>query len=54
MCSASEGVQVRQLKRGEAPYRFRIPDELVPRLRELRSRQQRWSDVVDAEDVVHL
>jgi hypothetical protein len=45
---------VGQLKRAEDPYRFRIPDDLVPRLRELQARQKSWSDVVDAEDVVHL
>jgi hypothetical protein len=45
---------VDKLRRAKAPYRFRIPDDLVPRLRELRSRQKPWSDLVDAEDVVHL
>ena len=43
-----------ELRRAEAPYRFHIPDDLVPRLRELRSGQKPWSELVDAEDVVHL
>lgn len=43
-----------QIKRARAPYRFDIPADLVPRLRELQSRQKPWSAAVDAEDVVHL
>jgi hypothetical protein len=31
---------VEQLRRAENPYRFRIPDDLVARLRDLRRRQQ--------------
>jgi hypothetical protein len=52
--SAAEGFRVGQLKRAEAPYRFHIPDDLVPRLRELQARQKPWSDAVGTQDVVHL
>jgi hypothetical protein len=45
---------VERLRRAENPYRFTIPDDLVPQLRRLRARQRKWSEVIDAEDVVHL
>src|SRR4051812_35356675 len=43
-----------QLKRAENPFRFHIPEDLIPKLRDLRGRQQAWREVVEAEDVVHL
>jgi hypothetical protein len=43
-----------QLKRAESPYRFRIPDDMIPHLRNLRARQQPWRELIEAEDVVHL
>lgn len=43
-----------QLERAESPYRFRIPDDLLPKLETLRTRQRKWRDVIDAENVVHL
>jgi hypothetical protein len=43
-----------QLKRAKSPYRFRIPDDMIPKLRSLRARQQNWRELIDAEDVVHL
>jgi hypothetical protein len=43
-----------QLKRASSPYRFHIPDDLIPTLRSLRARQQDWRPLIDAEDVVHL
>jgi hypothetical protein len=52
--SATKGPRVEQLRRADNPYRFRIPEDLVPRLRDLRSRQDPWSELIDAEDVVHL
>jgi hypothetical protein len=45
---------VEELRRAEAPYRFHIPYDIIPRLRQLQSRQKWWSDAVDLEDVVHL
>lgn len=43
-----------QLKRAASPFRFHIPQDLVPNLRSLRARQQDWNEIIDAEDVVHL
>src|SRR5262245_33210624 len=43
-----------QLKRAASPYRFRIPLDMIPKLRSLRARQQDWRELIDAEDVVHL
>jgi hypothetical protein len=43
-----------QLKRAKLPYRFRIPDDMIPKLRSLRARQPNWRELIDAEDVVHL
>lgn len=43
-----------QLKRAASPFRFHIPELLVPKLRGLRARQRDWSPLIDAEDVVHL
>jgi hypothetical protein len=43
-----------QLKRATSPFRFQIPEDLIPRLRGLRARQRDWREVIDAEDVVHL
>jgi hypothetical protein len=50
----SEVGRVDELRRAGWPYRFLIPEDLVPRLRELRSRQNPWNDLIEAEDVVHL
>jgi hypothetical protein len=43
-----------ELKRAVSPYRFRIPDDLIPKLRSLRARQRDWRELIEAEDVVHL
>jgi hypothetical protein len=43
-----------QLKRAADPFRFHIPEDLIPKLRGLRARQKDWREVIDAEDVVHL
>jgi hypothetical protein len=43
-----------QLRRAAAPYRFRIPDDMIPTLRSLRARQKDWRELIDSEDVVHL
>jgi hypothetical protein len=43
-----------QLRRAVAPFRFSIPEDLIPRLRALRARQRDWRALIDAEDVVHL
>jgi hypothetical protein len=43
-----------QVKRAAVPFRFDIPEDLIPKLRNLRSRQQDWSELIDAEDVVHI
>jgi hypothetical protein len=43
-----------QLKRAASPFRFHIPEDLIPELRSLRVRQRDWSALIDAEDVVHL
>jgi hypothetical protein len=43
-----------QVQRARSPYRFCIPDDLVPTLRALRARQRDWRPLIDAEDVVHL
>jgi hypothetical protein len=43
-----------ELRRAEVPYRFRIPADLIPKLRSLRARQHAWRELIEAEDVVHL
>ena len=43
-----------QVQRAASPYRFRIPDDLVPTLRSLRASQRAWRPLIEAEDVVHL
>src|SRR5262245_14100996 len=43
-----------QLKRATTPFRFLIPEDIIPVLRGLRARQQPWRDLIEAEDVVHL
>ena len=53
LCRA-ENFQVKHLKRAEAPYRFSIPDVLLPRFREKQFEQKLWSELVDAKDVLHL
>lgn len=52
--SSVESLSMEQLRRAETPCRLRIPDDLVPQLRELQSTQELWSELVDSEDVVHL
>lgn len=43
-----------QLKRAESPYRFLIPEDLIPKLRSIRAQQKDWREVIDAEDVFRL
>lgn len=44
-----------QLRRAARPYRFRIPDQLLPKLYAVRARQsERWRELIEAEDVIHL
>jgi hypothetical protein len=50
----AEAARMDELRRAMWPYLFDIPDDLVPRLRELQSRQNPWNDLIEAEDVVHL
>lgn len=42
------------IRRATSPFRFQIPDDLIEPLRDLQARQQKWSPVIDSEDVVHL
>ena len=43
-----------QIRRAERPFRFEIPADLVPILRQLRARQKPWRGLIEDEDVVHL
>lgn len=44
-----------QLQRAEQPYRFRIPEDRLPKMRDVRARQQEsWRDLIEAEEVIHL
>jgi hypothetical protein len=43
-----------QLKRADSPFRFEIPEDLIPKLREIQTRQGNWRELIDAEDVVCL
>ncbi len=45
---------MKTLKRAYTPFRYHIPQHLIPKLRALRARQQDWGEPIDSEDVVHL
>jgi hypothetical protein len=52
--SVANVIPADQIQRAENPYRFCIPNELIPVFRVLRARQKDWRELIDAEDVVHL
>jgi hypothetical protein len=54
MSFGGKGRAMEQLKRAASPFRFELPDDLIPKLRALRAGQKDWREVIDAEDVVHL
>lgn len=43
-----------EIIRAKKPLRFRIPDEIIPTLRDRKKRQGAWRDLIDQEDVVLL
>src|SRR5262245_11474427 len=42
------------LNRADNPFRFRIPDRFIPKLRDIRARQQDESEVFACEEVIRL
>ncbi len=43
-----------EIIRSKKPLRFRIPDEIIPTLRDRKKRQGAWRDLINQEDVVLL